>query len=74
MFATADIELKDGKEQQHYAVPLSITWEDGPEDRLTALAPYTLAHVRTALGSACSMTPWRMTDLFAGDRVDSIER
>jgi maltose alpha-D-glucosyltransferase/alpha-amylase len=48
MFAIADIELTASKEHQRYAVPLAVTWEEGPEDRSTVLAPYTLARVRRA--------------------------
>jgi maltose alpha-D-glucosyltransferase / alpha-amylase len=48
LFAVADVALGDGKEHQRYAVPLSVTLEEGPDDHLAALSPYTLARVRRA--------------------------
>jgi len=48
LFAVADVALDGGKEHQRYAVPLAVTWDDGADDRLAALIPYTLARVRRA--------------------------
>jgi maltose alpha-D-glucosyltransferase/alpha-amylase len=48
LFLTVSVAPEGGGDEQLYAVPLAIAWEDGPEDRLAALRPYTLARVRRA--------------------------
>ncbi len=46
VFLTLSVRLKEERRSQLYALPLATTWEDAPEEKLTALRPYTLARVR----------------------------